>query len=161
MIKKLPNVIGSHIREISRKEKEEGEEKLQKQEQLKQQLWQQQQRQQKQQEQQLSDLQERVQVQERQILLSQFDNVEYDLCIIGLYTSELPSNEEKHEKFVLQKMDKDMGVVLGKEGMDGEDDVYDCIKTFRLGGNHRTQASISIFITTFQICQRDKILRAA
>ena len=56
--RKLPNVIGSHVREITRKEKEEGEEKLQKRERLKQQLLWEQQQQQKQREQQLSDLQE-------------------------------------------------------------------------------------------------------
>ena len=54
-----------------------------------------------------------------------------------------------------------MGVALNKEGMDNEDAVYDCIKTFRLGGNHKTQASVPIFIRTFQKCQRDKLSRVA
>ena len=76
-------------------------------------------------------------------------------------TSNLPSDEDKHEKFVVQKLEKDLGAALGREGMDGEDDVYDCIKTFRLGGNYKTQTAVPIFITTFQKCQRDKILRAA
>ena len=154
-------MIGSHVRNIARKEKDEGEEKMQKQELLGQQLRCEQQQQQEHQQRQLSDLQQRVQVQEREIRLNQFDSVGYDFCIIGFDTSELPSDEDKHEEYVAKKLEKDLGVALGKEGMDGEKDVYNCIKTFRLGGNYKTQKSVPIFITTFQQGQRNTVLKAA
>ena len=159
--RKLPNVIGSHVRNITRKEKDEDEEKIQKQELLRQQLRCEQRQQQEHQQRQLSELQQQVQVQEREIRLSQFDSAGYDFCIIGLDTSELPSDEGKHEEYVAEKLEKDLNIALGKEGMGDENDVYDCIKTFRLGGNYKANNSVPIFITTFQQGQRNKILKAA